>query len=212
MSNTRDCIGVGLITAISTLLAPGRALYPRFWRSTAGWAMLGLASHGATGCVRWLLRLGMRVDEPDPMAAGTPLMHAARFGQLGTMQLLLDCGADVHARSEHGRTALMEAAAEGRTDALALLLDSGARLEDGDQLGWTALTLAAQHGQVAAMQVLKDRGADLDAGDVRGRTALLWAKALGQDVAAQWLTEAGARPLNAAEAAAVASVHRHSRN
>src|ERR671927_265729 len=37
----------------------------------------------------------------------TPLMHAAAFGDLETMKLLLDAGADVNARNDSNGTALL---------------------------------------------------------------------------------------------------------
>src|SRR5215472_17730617 len=40
----------------------------------------------------------------------TPLMHAAAFGNLETLKLLLDAGADVNARNDFNATALLWAA------------------------------------------------------------------------------------------------------
>src|SRR5690348_7081614 len=42
----------------------------------------------------------------------TPLMHAAAFGNLETMKLLLDAGADVNAHNDFNATALLWAASD----------------------------------------------------------------------------------------------------
>src|SRR5437588_10113418 len=49
------------------------------------------------------------VESRDRRGA-TPLMHAAAFGNLETMKLLIDRGADVNARNDFDATALLWAA------------------------------------------------------------------------------------------------------
>src|ERR1700736_1327269 len=43
----------------------------------------------------------------------TPLMHAAAFGSIEAMKLLLDAGADVNAKNDFGATSLLWCARDG---------------------------------------------------------------------------------------------------
>ena len=87
--------------------------------------------------------------------------HATDHGDLTAIERLLDSGADVDAREEHGQTALMNAARDGRTDVVRLLAARGARLDHSARFGLTALMLAVVRGHVEVAQVLIAAGADL---------------------------------------------------
>ena len=83
--------------------------------------------------------------------------HATDHGDLTAIERLLDSGADVDARDEHGQTALMNAARDGRTDVVRLLAARGARLDHSARFGLTALMLAVVRGHVDELEVLMDR-------------------------------------------------------
>jgi uncharacterized protein len=72
-----------------------------------------------------------------------------------TMKVLLECGADVNARSNKGGTALMGAASAGELRMVQALLDKGAdldaRLPDTNE---SAMTLAANHGYDEIVRLL----------------------------------------------------------
>ncbi|PMD41336.1 ankyrin, partial [Hyaloscypha variabilis F] len=59
----------------------------------------------------------------------TALHNAADQGGVTMIQLLLDHGADVHARNQIGETALHFAARKGDLKAIAMLLDRGADID-----------------------------------------------------------------------------------
>src|SRR5215468_4698477 len=81
------------------------------------------------------------VNVKERRGSATPLMHAAAFGSLEAVRLLLDKGADVNAKNAAGATALMWAATD--LGKVRLLVERGANVNAASNLGHTALELAA---------------------------------------------------------------------
>ena len=67
------------------------------------------------------------------------------------VQLLIDGGADVNAKTEDGSTALYQAAYRGYEAAVKLLIDGGADVNAKTKDGWTALYRAAYRGYEAVV-------------------------------------------------------------
>src|SRR5258708_10741515 len=65
------------------------------------------------------------------------VLRAAMIGDLSSLSVLLDRGADVNCRDGHGRTALIEASFGGHCDVVKLLIARGADLNASDSDGWT---------------------------------------------------------------------------
>jgi ankyrin repeat protein len=132
----------------------------------------------------------------------TPLGAATRGGDLDTIRLLLDHGADVGARTKSGFTALDGAASWPDNAAIvSLLLDRGAdpktKVETFGLAAdvFTPVMAAAMRGDVEALKSLLDRGADVNVqGGDFGRTALLMATTTGRDDVVKLLLEKGANP------------------
>ena len=74
-------------------------------------------------------------------AGFTPLLFAARQGDLGAARILLDSGANVNENSSHG-SALLVATLRGHVPLAIFLLDQGAN-PNADETGYTALHWAA---------------------------------------------------------------------
>ena len=72
------------------------------------------------GIVRTLLDAGAPVNVGH-LGGGTPLHTTAFTGDLESARMLLDHGADPHARMDDGRTAVDVARERGNTEVLALL-------------------------------------------------------------------------------------------
>lgn len=80
---------------------------------------------------RHLLDAGAKVRVATAEFRNTPLILAARrYGNARTVQLLLDCGADVRERNRYGVSAIMAAAAGGDRETVRLLLDRRADAND----------------------------------------------------------------------------------
>ncbi len=116
--------------------------------------------------------------------------RVGKFGLLQTVadvvKLLLDKGADVHAKAEDGSTALMWAAVTGHFDLAKLLKGHGAEL---------ALPTAAMLGDLAEVQRLVGAGADVNEQDSDGWTPLMYAAQKGRLEVAKLLLEKGADPI-----------------
>ncbi|KAL4435619.1 hypothetical protein ABPG77_002582 [Micractinium sp. CCAP 211/92] len=103
------------------------------------------------------------------------LYHAARDGDLPSLQACLAAGADPNERRGHGRettfdTALHAAALYGHAACVRALLAAGANPAIGDSFGVTPLHEAALKGHVQCVEALLAGGASPSAGHVNGWT------------------------------------------
>ncbi|MCP3870780.1 MAG: ankyrin repeat domain-containing protein, partial [Gammaproteobacteria bacterium] len=98
------------------------------------------------------------------------LLHAAAFGDLATLNELLEQGASPNARAKDrtGRSALILAAAGGHKEIVEALLENGARVDGRDKTGHTALNWAALRGRTQVAEVLLNKGADINTQDNNG--------------------------------------------
>jgi ankyrin repeat protein len=116
----------------------------------------------------------------------TPLLRAAKGGDMPAIQLLLAHGANVEIPTATGISPLLAAAGIGssaldtrgryKTQAQAILvvqalLQGGANINETDHAGETALHGAASWGWNDLVRTLAERHANLLAKDARGRTA-----------------------------------------
>lgn len=101
------------------------------------------------------------VRETDERGA-TPLHLAAGEGDVESMRLLLDHGADVGAGDREGVTPLHFAAAFGGVEAVRLLLERGAQVDAREETGMTPIMGAQAHQRAEVVEVLRQAGATLD--------------------------------------------------
>ncbi|KAJ5154427.1 uncharacterized protein N7500_009866 [Penicillium coprophilum] len=93
----------------------------------------------------------------------TPLMLAAKLGNLSINLCLLEAKADVNARDSFGQTALHLAILNGRTQVARMLLDAGAASDIPDDHGETAFMLAVDKMGENQATLLFEECSDVDA-------------------------------------------------
>ncbi|HET8549629.1 MAG TPA: ankyrin repeat domain-containing protein, partial [Bryobacteraceae bacterium] len=117
---------------------------------------------GNARMIELLLKAG--ADPNSALPGGeTPLMTAARTGNVDAVKILLAHSANVNAREERrGQTALMWAAAEGHTDVVEALIQSGADIRASVPSGYTPLLFAVREGRIGAVKALLKAGATVN--------------------------------------------------
>ena len=122
------------------------------------------AAHGLNDFVSSLLKHGADPDLfgiPDTKGnLTTPLMAAAANGQLETVQLLVEKGAQLEKANNVGDTVLMDVCKRPYPVIVKLLINKGANVNAMAKDGYTALIYAACQGQVETIRLLLEAGAD----------------------------------------------------
>jgi ankyrin repeat protein/DNA-directed RNA polymerase subunit RPC12/RpoP len=119
----------------------------------------------------------------DALATGQLMVAVQYGGNVETVRLLLEKGANASAKDNKGRTPLHYAAMSGNVEIVKLLLEKGAAVNAKDYDGVTALILAAGCGQMSVVELLLEKGADINAKEGfvdAGDTALMSAASSGQ--------------------------------
>ncbi|HEY3045705.1 MAG TPA: ankyrin repeat domain-containing protein, partial [Vicinamibacterales bacterium] len=132
----------------------------------------------------------------------TPLVFAAREGDIEVSKLLLDAGADVNQTTEYGWTPLLTATNNRNYKLGAYLIERGANVNLANKGGWTPLYLATDNRNIEGgdypvpkpdmdhmdyIKLLLDHGADVNA---RVKENTLQRTIFTN----QWFLEAGATP------------------
>ena len=99
------------------------------------------------------------------------LLIAAKNGDINSVKVLIERGADVDARNWLGRTALHEAVLYKHIEIAKMLIENGADVDAKDKWERTALHAAAKEGTIEIAKILIEKGADVDAKDIDGWTA-----------------------------------------
>ncbi|XP_071119721.1 poly [ADP-ribose] polymerase tankyrase-like isoform X1 [Haliotis cracherodii] len=110
---------------------------------------------------------GAKVDVPlnTSRFKVTPLMMAAQFGFLDTLNYLVDHEAVVQRKDRLGRTALIHAAMNGNTNILSYLLNIGCNPNLCDNSGNSPINYAAAYGWYFCVKTLLEAGADANVGN-----------------------------------------------
>ena len=129
---------------------------------------------------------GARVDEREPYKGQTALMWAASEGNAAAAGILIEAGADVHAKSTAGFTPLLFAVRNAHINTAKTLLAHGANVNDAAADGTTALGMATVNAYFELAAALLDEGADPNVPDPRGSPlhTVAWLRKPGADGAA----------------------------
>ncbi|KAI4350328.1 hypothetical protein L6164_004794 [Bauhinia variegata] len=141
----------------------------------------------------------------DALRLGDDLCVAARKGEIRTIQKLLENGAAINGRDQHGWTALHRASFKGRIDVVRALLDKGADVDAKDEDGYTALHCAVESGNADVTELLVKRRADVEARTNKGVTPLQIAESLHYAGITRILVNGGASRENLGQIPAMAT-------
>ncbi len=142
-------------------------------------ALMGAAEKGDLEMVKSLIAEGANINGKDDIGE-TALMQAvlAHPPHLDVVNLLIEKGADLHAKNKNGEV-LMYAVADERQcpELVKLLLDRGGNVNARDADGDTPLMRAVNGFRInislEVVKLLLARGADVNARNNEGRTALV---------------------------------------
>jgi ankyrin repeat protein len=123
-----------------------------------------------------VLDFGGSVDARDRFGA-RPLSHAAKFGHLAMVNLLLARSAPINARNLAGATALYFAAEGGHVSVAQRLIEQGADVNLTGRSGISPIAAAAYAGSDAIVEALIAHGADERAADDTGKPPIVYAAA-----------------------------------
>jgi ankyrin repeat protein len=144
-------------------------------KSALGWA----ASLGHSLITELLVKKGADVMSMTQNTQLVPLEEAAACGDLLTVRLLLNSGADPNYRDREGWSAIHWAAEEGHCDVVLLLLKHGASVNAVSLYGTSPLHCAANGGHNNIVSELLQHGADPLKSTCHGWTPLHHAAFMG---------------------------------
>ena len=163
------------------------------WRS---WNLLHFAAHSGLALIvqnycRSPLMSATLINAPTSNG-DTALYIAAKNGQTGVVQPLLDAGADVNAQGSEYGNALQAASRHGNEVVVKLLLDAGADVNALGRNFGNALQVASCHSNEVVVKLLLDAGADINAQGGNYGNALQVASSHGNEVVVKLLLDTGA--------------------
>ncbi len=136
-----------------------------------GMSPLALAAvHGRGDVARLLFERGATLDRFD-------LLRAVYSGNVDTVVVFLEHGADVDVVTPDGLSAMLVAAGLPNGKMIEVLAEAGATVDARGPDGSTPLILASRNGYLETTRALLAAGADVHALNQAGQTALAWAVA-----------------------------------
>jgi ankyrin repeat protein len=124
--------------------------------------LLIACEEGRLTSVQVLLKEGADVNATDPDYGGSCLHWASYYGHRRVAELLIEKGADVHARNKDGRTPLMLAAGRGQARTVKLLIAYGADVRAEGNDGKSALDWAQAGKHEKTANLIKSAAKELE--------------------------------------------------
>ncbi|MEO7651981.1 MAG: ankyrin repeat domain-containing protein [Bryobacteraceae bacterium] len=154
-------------------------------------AIISAVRGADTHAVEKLLAEDASLVKATDLAGSTPLHHAAGFGPLATVKLLLDKGADVMAKNKRKSTPLFWGIHD--EEKVRLLLSRGDSLNVQQVDGRTPVYQAATMARTKVLRLLLEKGADPNIASANGQTPLMVASGRGDAEAMRLLIDKGAK-------------------
>lgn len=123
-------------------------------------AIVIAADKGDRALIKFLLDQGAKINAVTESRGETALMRRAGAGDLDTISVLLEFGADPNLQDRTGLSALMRAASTRKHRIVKRLLDGGAEVGWADFTGRSALGYARDVRARRVIRLLEEAGAD----------------------------------------------------
>ncbi|CEG49159.1 Ankyrin [Plasmopara halstedii] len=144
-------------------------------------------------CLTTMYDSRLLIDACDKMSKSSLLHAAVKIGSAEIALLLIELGADVHAKDGSGVPPLYLACARGQEFVVRTLIEKGAKCAAVGPSGETPLHIAAQENQLACVKLLLDVGnVHVDEVTHDRCTALHLASQRGNTAVAEYLLDHGA--------------------
>lgn len=131
-----------------------------------------MAAQGEIKLLQQEINEGTDVNKCDEVGGLTALLWAAAYGQLTTIEFLIENGGDICAIGQNGENCLLLASAGGYKDIVKLCLRKGLDINCVDETGSTALMYAAYRNHAGVAQLLLEAGADITVQNEDDMTAM----------------------------------------
>ena len=177
----------GSAALVRRLLAAGAT--PHAVLTSGETALMTAARTGSVGAVTTLLAYGADANALETSEGQTALMWAVSQRHPEVVRVLIEAGADVHARSRVRTVASAQSPRTGEAEGVSAV----------DEGGFTPILFAARQGDLASARLLRAAGADVNDTAPAGTSVLVVAAHSGHGPLAAWLLDQGADP-NAAGA------------
>ncbi|MYF89851.1 MAG: hypothetical protein F4186_11225 [Boseongicola sp. SB0676_bin_33] len=191
----QSCFAARLVLSVALIalapVAPTQAASPS---KCEEWTKMNFWRDATAADVRDCLATGAKINARGGKWGWTPLHYAAFWGRTAATQALLDAGAEVNAKNEHGLTPLYYATGSGgvtSVEILDTLLDAGADPSGGG--GLTVLHFDAIRGRTAALRTRISEGADINVAALTLMTPLHYAALWGHTAVVEALLDGDAK-------------------
>jgi ankyrin repeat protein len=172
--------GNRLVIPLIALLLLGGAIFAKSRIQVRG-EQHETMSRGGADAAQHVLDSGGDVNAPSELGQ-TPLMAAARAGNVDQVHAMLEKGANPNLTDDSGKTAFAWTTYmfglsldKKYTEIAKALIDHGLELNKADARGKTNLMIALNHRAIDVAFYLLEKGADAKTKDKNGHTTLHWA-------------------------------------
>ena len=155
-SDVIEVIRQGDVEKAKAIAAAGETFRGRASSGESAMVLSAMAEQPAM--IAWFLERGVETEFVDDYGH-TALYYSSIQGDLSSVKVLVDAGANVNVRSDLDKTPLMAAVHNGHGEVSRYLMDKGASLDTQDHSGWSAIFYAVWSNRDDLAAILKNAGA-----------------------------------------------------